>query len=75
LRQCADWRKSRLIIAGERGGLFVFVKNAVSGRENLAPGSHEASQGLALAVVMLAQGESLIQSLIRRFMPDTILME
>ncbi|MGH6796645.1 MAG: SGNH/GDSL hydrolase family protein, partial [Methylocella sp.] len=51
MRECTDWRKSRrsgskafVIIAGERGGLVVFVKNAVSSREKRGPGPLGASK-------------------------------
>ena len=51
MRECTDWRKNRqygskafLIIAGARGVPFLFVKNSVLGREELAPGPNEASK-------------------------------
>jgi hypothetical protein len=56
--------KAFLIIAGERRVLFVFGKNAVSGRERLVPGpTKQAKARLRPA------------SLIRGFMTDWILLE
>jgi hypothetical protein len=54
-----------------RGVLFVFVTNAVSGRENLAPVPVKQVEVASSRVEMFAQGESLI----RGFIAATILME